>query len=228
MRLREAARERRVLLRRIRPALDTSGGLDPRELGDEVRARDVELGREGSAVLVERGLLGDCGAPERAAHGNAPERARRAADLALDDLPVGRSHRVRRHRCVARQVPMPLTMKRRSPGFTSPSRRASRTSARPDPTARTCCSSWRRCAPRLDTSSLPLMQLLPGAEVRVDGFPVEEPEQDDASEREQAGRAQHGWQFAAARGAPPLADWRREVPTAATLHADQALRPCRV
>jgi hypothetical protein len=81
----KATREIVVLLRGTRPALDPAGGLEPGDRCDEVPACDVELRREGTAVLVERGLLGDCRPSERATDGNAHERARPSAELALDD-----------------------------------------------------------------------------------------------------------------------------------------------
>ena len=60
-------------------------GVDLFDGRDEVTARDVELRRERATVLVERSLLGDGRAPERAADGDAYERARPAPELALDD-----------------------------------------------------------------------------------------------------------------------------------------------
>src|SRR5262245_42037530 len=56
-----------------RPALDATGGLEPRHRRNEVRAGQPEGRREGLARLVERGLLGDGGPAERAANGDLPE-----------------------------------------------------------------------------------------------------------------------------------------------------------
>ena len=84
----EARPQRVVLGDRLRPARDPAGGLETRDLRDEVRAREPELRRERRAVTVERRLLGDRGPTERAAHGDAPERPRRPAELPFDDRGV--------------------------------------------------------------------------------------------------------------------------------------------
>ena len=58
-RARERRGERLVLRDRVAPPLDASGRLEPRERGDEVRAREVVRRRERLAVDVVRSLLGD-------------------------------------------------------------------------------------------------------------------------------------------------------------------------
>ena len=71
-------------------------------------------------VLVERRLLGDCGPAERAADGHGPEGTRAPPELPFDHG-AGRQATMRsRYFWCCRQVPMPLTMKSRSPGFTIP------------------------------------------------------------------------------------------------------------
>ena len=71
-----------------RPALDAAAGLEPRDRRDQMRAGQVVGRRERLARLVERGLLGDRRPAERAADGDAAERARGPAELALDDRAV--------------------------------------------------------------------------------------------------------------------------------------------
>src|SRR5262249_47455478 len=134
LRGREAAGEPVVLRRGPGPALDAAVGLEPGDRGDEVPAGDVELRRERTAVLVERRLLGDRGAAGRTADGDAHERTRPAAELTLDDRGVVHDRTLVVAQWCFRQVEMPRTMKSCSPGFTSPSRRASRTSCPPEPT----------------------------------------------------------------------------------------------
>ena len=85
MRPREAPAEIVVGLGGSRPAGHTAAGLDTREPSDQVRARDVIHRRERLARFVERRLLGDCGAAERTARGDTPERTGGPAELTLDD-----------------------------------------------------------------------------------------------------------------------------------------------
>ena len=104
----------------LRPALDAAGRLEPRDRGDEVAARHVVRRRERLAVGVVRALLGDRRPAERAADGDAAERARLAADLSRDDRAVGQRPRwaIMLARSRFRHWLMPLTMKRCSPGRT--------------------------------------------------------------------------------------------------------------
>ena len=74
-----------VSLRGRAPALDPAGSFEPRDRGDEMTAGHVIRGGEWLAVGVVRALLGHSRAPERAAHDDAPERARLPSDLARDD-----------------------------------------------------------------------------------------------------------------------------------------------
>jgi len=89
LRVREAAAERGVVAGRGRPALDSPGRLEPRDRGDEVRARQPVRGRKRSSALVERTLLGDGGNAERAALDDRAKRARSPSELSLYELPVG-------------------------------------------------------------------------------------------------------------------------------------------
>src|SRR4051812_5932323 len=84
----QARPELRVLGRRARPSVDAAGGLEARDLRDEVRAGDPELRRKRRAALVEGLLLGDRRQPEGAPDRDAAERAWPAAELARDDLDV--------------------------------------------------------------------------------------------------------------------------------------------
>ena len=77
-----------VLVATPAPALDAAGRLDAGERGDQMRAGQVVGRRERLAVRVVRLLLGDRGQAERAADGDAPERARSSAELARDDAAV--------------------------------------------------------------------------------------------------------------------------------------------
>ncbi len=70
------------------PALDAAGGFEPRDRGHELRAGEVVGGRERVARVVVRRLLRDGGRAERAARRYAKERARRAAELLLDERAV--------------------------------------------------------------------------------------------------------------------------------------------
>ena len=71
---------------RLAPALDAAGRLEARDRGDEVAAGQLVRRRERLAGRVVRRLLGDRRAAERAADGDAAERARRPAELPGDDL----------------------------------------------------------------------------------------------------------------------------------------------
>jgi hypothetical protein len=68
-----------ILRRSARPALDAARRFQPGNGGDQMRARQPERRRERFAGVVVRRLLGDGGTPERAAHDDAPEGARRSA-----------------------------------------------------------------------------------------------------------------------------------------------------
>ena len=70
------------------PPFDAAARLHPCKRGNEMRAGQPELRRERRPFRVERRLLCDRGQAERAPHGDATERARRPAELALDDLAV--------------------------------------------------------------------------------------------------------------------------------------------
>src|SRR5204862_7768954 len=78
----------RVSLRGTRPALDAACGLETRDRLHEIPARDVVGRGERLAVRVVWALLGDGRPAERAADGDAAERARLAADLLRDDRAV--------------------------------------------------------------------------------------------------------------------------------------------
>src|SRR5256885_12218724 len=80
----ETHAERGILARRASPPLDPTRGLEPRDSGDEVRAREPERRREGFAGLVVRRLLRHRRMTERAPNDDTPKRARRSAQLALD------------------------------------------------------------------------------------------------------------------------------------------------
>src|SRR5262249_57891450 len=84
----EARGERRLDSRRVRPALDTAGGLESRHLRDEVRTREPVRRRERRTRVVERSLLRYGRSPERAADRDAAKRARSAAELTRDDLTI--------------------------------------------------------------------------------------------------------------------------------------------
>src|SRR4051794_18863759 len=88
VRLRTTRAELRVVVRRLRPAFDAARRLESRDRLHEVAARHVVRRRERHALRVVRALLGDRRPAERAAHGDAPERARLATDLARDELPI--------------------------------------------------------------------------------------------------------------------------------------------
>ena len=105
------------------PALDPTGGFDPRDSRDEVLAGEVVGRRERRAVSGVRLLLGHRGQAPRAADGDTPERTWRPADLPSDDIVVVVAvavvvvHRAQRPAarrtaalCRARQPSMPLTM----------------------------------------------------------------------------------------------------------------------
>ena len=81
----EARRELRILGRACAPTLDAPGRLEPRDRGDERRARQVEGRRERLARIVVGRLLGYRRTPMRAADGHAPECTGRAAQLELDE-----------------------------------------------------------------------------------------------------------------------------------------------
>ena len=70
------------------PALDAARRLQPRDRGHELRAGEVVRGRERVARVVVRRLLRDRGRAEGAARRYAKERARRAAELSLDERAV--------------------------------------------------------------------------------------------------------------------------------------------
>src|SRR3954451_9905488 len=74
--------ERGLRARRLAPALDASGGLEPRHGRDEMPAGQVVHRRERLAVRPVRALLGDGRSPERAPHRDTAERPRLAAQLA--------------------------------------------------------------------------------------------------------------------------------------------------
>jgi hypothetical protein len=84
VRLLQAGRQIRVMLRPFGPPLDAARGLYPRERGNKVRAGQPEGGRERLAVLVVGRLLGDGRTAERAADSYAAERSRRTPQLSLD------------------------------------------------------------------------------------------------------------------------------------------------
>jgi hypothetical protein len=84
----EAPRESRLGLRGTGPALDAARRLEARDPGDELRAREPELRREGLAARVERRLLGDRRPAERTAGDDPQERTRRASELPLYELAV--------------------------------------------------------------------------------------------------------------------------------------------
>ena len=92
-RLLEALREPFVVRGELAPALDPAGGLEPGDGGDQVAAGEVEGRRKGIAAAVVRRLDRYGRRAERAADGDAQERARLAAQLALDDGAV--IHRLR-------------------------------------------------------------------------------------------------------------------------------------
>src|SRR5205807_6912421 len=77
----------------LAPVRDTAGRLEPGDGGDEPRARQVIGGRKGPTRVVVGRLFGDGRATERTAQDDAPESARRAAQLPLDDRTV--IHRLR-------------------------------------------------------------------------------------------------------------------------------------
>ncbi len=77
----EAGGERRVLGGGAAPAVDPAGRLQPRDGGDEVRARQPEHGGERIPLVVERPLLGDRRQPERAADDDTTEGAGLAPEL---------------------------------------------------------------------------------------------------------------------------------------------------
>ena len=85
---REALAQLRILGRRLAPALDPSGGLEPRDRGHEVRAGQVVGGRERLAGTVVRSLFRDRRTVERAAANNAEKRPRGAPELLLDQSAV--------------------------------------------------------------------------------------------------------------------------------------------
>ena len=148
-------------------------------------------------------LLGDGGPAERAAHGDAPERARRAAELPLDDRggrPSGRGLATR-SRLSASPGGDARTMKSCSPGFTSPSRRASRTSAWPVLDAsRSASSSWCCCAASCATSACRRSERRPRVQVACGAASSRETATSTiAAEREQPGRAQHACEATFAR-----------------------------
>src|SRR5579871_2517983 len=143
----EALRQLGIVGGGLRPALDAPGGLDAGERRHEVAAAEPELGRERVPFAVERLLLDDGRQPEGAAHRDTAKRPRHTPELALDNLQI--VHRPRLVQCDARQAETPRTMKSCSPGFTNPSRRASRTRSAPVPTVASrdfsCrCSIWSR------------------------------------------------------------------------------------
>lgn len=74
-----------VFRRRAAPALDSTRRLESGDGGDEVRAGEVEGGRERFAAVVERRLLRHRWLPVWTTDCDPFERARRAADLARDD-----------------------------------------------------------------------------------------------------------------------------------------------
>ena len=88
-----------------RPALHAAARLDTRDLRAEVPARQPELRRKRRPAVVERRLLGDCGQTERAANGDSAERARRAAELALDDCAVVHARNVIDAACARPECP---------------------------------------------------------------------------------------------------------------------------
>jgi len=61
--------------------------LDSRERGDEVRTREPELRRNG-VPATSNDACSVLPQAERAAHRDAPERARRPAELALDERAI--------------------------------------------------------------------------------------------------------------------------------------------
>src|SRR5262245_412406 len=67
------------------PPLDASGGLEPRDRGDQMTAGQPVRRRERLALGCVGRLFRDGGAPERAADDDAEERPRLAAQLCGDD-----------------------------------------------------------------------------------------------------------------------------------------------
>src|SRR5512133_1034217 len=81
----EAGTKIRALADGLRPALDASLGLEPRDLGDQLRAGQVVRRWERGAVSVARPLLGHRRTAVGAADDYAPKGARRTAELTGDD-----------------------------------------------------------------------------------------------------------------------------------------------
>src|SRR5579884_2701643 len=73
------------------PALDPSGGLEPRDGGDEMPAGEVVRGGERLAVHPVGALLGDGRSAEGAADRDSPERARLASQLTRYELSPSRA-----------------------------------------------------------------------------------------------------------------------------------------
>ena len=113
---RESGRERRIGCDGLAPALDRPRGLEARDRGDEVPARQVVRRRERLAGRRVGQLLGDRGASERTARRDAMEGAYGPAELALDDLavaghpPEGSGVYFEVARCARFQAGMPLMM----------------------------------------------------------------------------------------------------------------------
>src|SRR5262245_12745714 len=81
----EACLQLVVPLGHLRPARDAAARLEPRELRNEVRAGNPELGRKRPARVVMGPLLGHGRESERTAHRHPRERPRRTAELLRDD-----------------------------------------------------------------------------------------------------------------------------------------------
>src|SRR4051812_11813845 len=135
----QARPELRVLGRGARPSLDAAGGLEARNLRDEVRAGDPELRRKRRAALVEGLLLGHRRQPEGAPDRDAAERARPAAELPRDDLDV-----VHAPRLLAPYAHVRPSL----PGSVGPGAIPLRSPRRPRPARRAASSSRRLSASR--------------------------------------------------------------------------------
>ena len=84
----EVGAQRVVRLDRLAPPLHATGGLEARDGGDEVAARQPVRRRERLAVGCVGRLLRHRRAAERAADDDAPESPRLAAELSGDDVPI--------------------------------------------------------------------------------------------------------------------------------------------
>lgn len=87
-RSREICGEIRARSNDVAPALNATGGFETRDGGDQVPAGEVVGRRKRHATRTVRILLCDGRPTERTACSDAPERARRATNLPLDEVSV--------------------------------------------------------------------------------------------------------------------------------------------